>query len=1237
MRTSLLLIVALLSLHGCGAPPPPEWRADGAHRWRPLRIDRGSEPGFTSISARRSGVEFRNTLDPETALENEHLLVGSGVALGDVNGDGLADLYLARLEGPNALYLNRGGWRFEETAGPAGVALDDRFSTGAAIADLDGDGDLDLVVTSLGGPDAIFLNDGSGVFSEVAESGLIAGLGSTTPALADVDGDGDLDLYVTAYKAVSASDELGLLERPMTDIIGGTTDSLTVAPGFREHYRVELRDGREIVAEQADPDRLYLNDGTGRFAPVSWTGGAFLDAAGRPLERDLDDFGLAARFYDVNGDGHPDLYLCNDFDDPDQLWLGRDDGTFQAVPATALRTTPHASMSVDFADLDRDGSVEIFVAEMRPRSHRRWLRQVPFQRRLLKPIGQIDDRPQVQRNALFTPLEGAGWSEISQMAGVDASEWSWTSLFLDVDLDGYEDLLIANGYSRDTQSGDIVDEISALQGQATTRELKRLYPPLLNRNAAFRNRGDLTFEEVGEAWSFGTEADISHGMATADLDGDGDLDVVVNRLGESALLLRNDASAPRVAVRLRGRGANTAGVGATVRLVADGLPTQERQLTAGGLYLSSAEALVTFAFPEGDGPARLEVDWPDRSRSVLDGVRADRLYEIRQGGSEAETTVGEGTVDGTPTPARASHAIEDDALFRDATDLLAHIHPERAFEDFFVQPLLPFQISRLGPGISWVDLDRDGDADLVVPPGAGGRLAWLRNDGDRFRSVPLEADESDVDRTAAIALPGPGGAPILIVGQSNFEARDAESARSLPAALAVARDGTLPRAIDLSLGLSGAGPLAAADLDGDDTLELFVGGRSVRGAYPISASSALLREVDGAWRRDTPHDSLLTGVGMVSGAVFVDLDGDADPDLLLATEWGPVRLLLNEGGRLEDATAAWGLDALEGRWNGIASGDFDGDGRLDIVVTGWGRNLRFRPTPARPISLFHGDFDGNGSWDVVPARNMKNTETLVPLTGYDQLRRAIPSLRARIPDFDTYAEASIVELLGTREPYGRRATLTDHLVLMNRGDHFEAIPLPAQAQRAPSLGVAVGDFDGDGREDLFLAQNFFPTPPHEPRHDGGVGLVLLGEGDGTFTPLSPARSGVVIHGDQRGVALADFDGDARLDLAVAQNGSATRLFRNAGAAPGLRVRLEGPEGNPYGVGAVIRIAYPDGTLGPAREVTLGSGYWSMDDPVQILGVRSRPAEVVVRWPGGGESRLPVPDEAREVVVTRPGG
>jgi hypothetical protein len=506
-------------------------------------------------------------------------------------------------------------------------------------------------------------------------------------------------------------------------------------------------------------------------------------------------------------------------------------------------------------------------------------------------------------------------------------------------------------------------------------------------------------------------------------------------------------------------------------------------------------------------------------------------------------------------------------------------------------------------------------------------------------------------------MPDGQGGSRIVVGQSNYESGALDSALAIPRVLGYAGrrggadgrapGGAAPRAGAVSGGspapiallpgdTASVGPLAAGDVDGDGVLDLFVGARVVAAAWPVPAPSRLLLgDPNGGFREDPTNAALVARLGLVSAAVIVDIDGDGDQDLVATAEFGPVRVLLNEGGRLADATATLGLDRIRSRWNGLAVGDFDGDGRPDLVVTSWGRNTGWEASPERPHLLLTGRFGGSGL-GLVFARRDTATGKEMPLESFARLGVAFPGLRQRVPTYTEFARLSVGELFGdgARDATALGATTYDHLILLNRGESFEPRALPARAQLAPAFGVNVADFDGDGREDLFLAQNFFPTEIETMRFDAGVGLVLLGDGAGGFRALSVQESGVTVRGDQRGSAVADFDGDGRVDLAVSQNGEATTLWRNAAGRAGVRVRLAGPPGNPDGIGARIRVR--TGTAeGPARWVLAGSGYWSSDSPVAVLGLPEGATEVVVRWPGGAVTLGRLVLGRRSVTVTPP--
>jgi hypothetical protein len=682
-------------------------------------------------------------------------------------------------------------------------------------------------------------------------------------------------------------------------------------------------------------------------------------------------------------------------------------------------------------------------------------------------------------------------------------------------------------------------------------------------------------------------------------------------------------------VRLKGRTPNTFGIGALVRVLGGPVPLQSREMTAGGLYLSSSDPLLSFAAGTGDSLV-VEVTWRDGSRSRIPDARPNRIYEVDQAGALPAA----GAAAAPPPPDSAP------PLFADLTDRLVHRHIEVFYDDAARQPLLPNSFAQLGPGASWLDLDGDGRDELLVAAGKTGRTGVFQSAGARFLPLDLGLPAAAGDQTTILQVPDGRGGSELLIGQSSYEAESAEAGRAMPSVIAVPLDARGRRAGPIGAAIPGdtaaIGPLALADYDQDGDLDLFVGGRIFPGAYPLSPSSRLYKN-DGTGRfvLDSANTEVLRHLGMVTAALFSDLDQDGDPDLVVAIEWGPVKVLWNDHGRLV-AGPTWGLDRYYSRWLGLASGDFDGDGRPDLVVTSWGRNLRVEADSARPLLLYFGNFDSDATLDLLPARYDPRLKGLAPLAGFARLSRAVPDIARRLVTFHAYADATVEQVLGPEARPPRVLHLGvntfDHLVWLNRGDHFEPDPLPLEAQFAPAFAPVVADFDGDGIDDLVLSQNFFPTDLGTPRYDAGRALLLRGNGTGGFTPVSGRRSGLMVYGDQRGAAASDYDGDGRVDVVITQNGAATRLYRNQGARPGLRVGLVGPPGNPRAIGASVRLEYGE-RRGPLREVQAGSGYWSVNGSTQILGLREEPTGVLVRWPDGRTSEAAVPAGARELRIS----
>ena len=1073
---------------------------------------------FELLTPSQTGVRFENRLPEDTAFNILNYLYyynGGGVAAGDVNGDGLPDLYFTANLGPNRLYLNKGNYQFEDVTDRAGVRGAGGWTTGVTMADVNGDGRLDLYVSGVSylgmqGHNVLYMNNGDGTFSDRTKEVGLEHVGYSTQALFfDYDGDGDLDMYLLNHST-----------------------------------HTERTIGRRPDRNERNPragDKLFRNDG-GHFRDVSEQAHIY---------GGLEGFGLGVVASDFNLDGCPDLYVANDFQENDFLYINNCDGTFTESITKATGHTSRFSMGVDAADMNNDGRPDLMVVDM-----------LPQREEILKTSANAESftvydlkrragyHSQYARNTLQLNRGAGRFSEIGYLAGVFATDWSWSPLFADLDNDGRKDLFVTNGIFRRPNDLDYINYVGNDANQASlakgiTRDNMSLLmkmPQVPLAKYAFRNNGDLTFTNMAAAWGL-AQPGFSNGAVYVDLNNSGALDLVVNNVNGPASIYRNRArevnGSHYLTIQLRGEGANTGGIGAKV-IVRHGATTQTMEQMPTRGFQSSVDPRLHFGLGASARIDTLTVVWPDQRYQTLTGVLVDRVLALSQRDASGRYHY----------PRTGAPPLFDDVTARVGIDFK---HAEDSFLDYNREPLMPHLLSREGPALAVADVNGDGLDDIYVGGAKwqAGRIYLQQRDG-RFRaavqpSIAADSIAEDVD-AAFFDANGDGYVDLVVASGGNEFWGDADALRSR----LYLNDGRGNFRRDVSAlpaVFENASCIVPGDFDGDGDIDLFIGSRVVSRQYGLIPRSHLLRN-DGTGRFADVTMELapaLSQAGMVSSATWIASRDAGRLDLVVAGEWMPVRVFRQEGGRFVDRTAESGLAGTSGWWNSVTAADLRGNGRTDLVLGNLGLNSYIRASAAEPARLYVGDFAHNGSLQQL--LTFYKDGVSYPLAGRDEIVRLIPSLRSRYPSYKSFGASRVEDIIPSADLKEAQVlearTFASAVALSDGKGSFTLTALPVEAQFAPVYAALAGDYTGDGHTDLVLGGNFSGVTPVRGRYDASYGLLLRGDGTGGFAAVDMDASHLMVEGEVRRMKpLRAANGD-RL-IIVARNDTTVQVVRSLG-------------------------------------------------------------------------------------------
>lgn len=1022
---------------------------------------------FTLLQTNETGLDFQNILteSPQiNVLTYQYFHNGGGVCVGDINNDGLPDIYFTSNLKPNILYLNKGNFKFENISEKARVTGGRGWATGATMVDINNDGYLDIYVCKSGNLEIddrrnkLYINNGDLSFTEQAQLyGLDDPSYSSQSYFLDFDKDGDLDMFLLNHSIIQ-----------------------TKSTPENQYLKFE----RDLYVG----DKLYRND-DGKFVDISDESGI----KGSPL-----GFGLSASVGDVNEDGYPDIYVCNDYLERDYLYINNQDGTFSDQLTEKTKHISNFSMGSDIADINNDGYLDIMVADMAAEdNYRSKTNMSGMNPELFWKYVNNGFHFQYMINTLQLNSGNGSFSEIAQLAGVDKTDWSWAPLFADFNQDGLKDLFITNGLRKEARNNDFVKEkkeiLKRMKGSSDSslffmKQILDKMPEEKIPNYIFTNTGELKFVKEGNT---GMEIpSYSNGAAYGDLDGDGDLDIVVNNIDQLAFVYRNDTKvANYIKIKLEGNEKNKSGIGAKIVLKSGNLTqTVEHYLARG--YLSSVEDIVHVGLGLNTNVDKVTVYWSDGTVTEVEDMLANQTIIIKQ-------------VNAT----RNTNSIVKNELMS-IKESLPFIHKENSFDDFEREVLLPHKMSNLGPGIVVGDVNGDGFEDFYVGGAIGQSGAlYIQSESGEFNvsqqnlwNINKTSEETvayffDYDGDNDLDLYVGAGGNEFVNGEIELQDKIYENDNGIFKLTVI-----LPENLKISTGC-----IAASDFDNDGDLDLFVGNRQTPGKYPYASKSFLLENRNGKYIDVTSGKaSVLENIGMITNAFWIDLDGDKKQELVLSGEWMPITVLKEESGEYHNRTREFGLHESTGWWFGLAVADIDKDGDMDLIGGNLGLNYKYKATKSGPFQIFSNDINGDGKNDIVLGYNEDGKN--YPLRGKQCSSQQIPELKEKFPTYNLFAKATVEEIYEGQLDEALKIEVSDFnsAVFINNDGRFKRVNFPHQWQLFNWNDIILEDFNKDGNLDIITAGNLYEAEVETPRCDAGNGLVLFGNGDGTFKQMFPS-------------------------------------------------------------------------------------------------------------------------------------